>query len=41
MYTANLNTLDLLEGWYENDPHMRVKVNFDRQCQFCCRLLRD
>ena len=28
MYTTNLNTLDLLEGWYENDPHMRVKVNF-------------
>ena len=28
MYTANLNTLDLLEAWYENDPHMRVKVNF-------------
>jgi len=28
MYTANLNTLDLLEGWYENDPHMRVKVTF-------------
>jgi quercetin dioxygenase-like cupin family protein len=25
MYTANLNTLDLLEVWYENDPHMRVK----------------
>lgn len=28
MYTANLNTLDLHEGWYENDPHMRSKVNF-------------
>ena len=28
MYTANLNTLDLLEAWYENDPHMRVKVTF-------------
>ncbi len=28
MYTANLNTLDLFEGWYENDPHMRWKVNF-------------
>ena len=28
MYTANLNTLDLLEAWYENDPNMRVKVNF-------------
>jgi quercetin dioxygenase-like cupin family protein len=26
MYTANLNTLDLFEGWYENDPHMRVKA---------------
>ncbi len=28
MYTANLNTLVLLEGWYEHDPHMRAKVNF-------------
>jgi len=28
MYTANLNTLDLLEAWYENDPHMRMKVSF-------------
>ena len=28
MYTANLNTLDLLEAWYENDPHMHVKVTF-------------
>lgn len=27
MYTANLNTLDLLEAWYENDPQMRVKAN--------------
>src|SRR5690348_5268898 len=27
MYTANLNTLDLLEAWYEHDPHMRVKFN--------------
>ena len=28
MYTANLNTLDLLEAWYENDPHMRAKASF-------------
>ena len=28
MYKANLNTLDLLEAWYENDPHMRIKVTF-------------
>jgi len=28
MYTTNLNTLDLFECWYENDPHMRVKVTF-------------
>ena len=28
MYTTNLNTLDLFDAWYENDPHMRVKVNF-------------
>ena len=28
MYTANLNTLDLFEAWYEHDPHMRLKVNF-------------
>ena len=27
MYTANLNTLDLVEAWYEHDPHMRVKFN--------------
>lgn len=27
MYTANLNTLDLIDTWYENDPHMRIKVN--------------
>ena len=27
MHTANLNTLDLLEAWYENDPQMRVKAN--------------
>jgi quercetin dioxygenase-like cupin family protein len=28
MYTTNLNTLDLFDAWYENDPHMRTKVNF-------------
>jgi quercetin dioxygenase-like cupin family protein len=28
MYTANLNTLDLFEVWYENDPHMRWKASF-------------
>jgi quercetin dioxygenase-like cupin family protein len=28
MYTANLSTLDLLEAWYENDPHMRAKASF-------------
>jgi quercetin dioxygenase-like cupin family protein len=28
MYTANLNSLDLLEAWYENDPHMRAKASF-------------
>ena len=28
MRTADLNTLDLLEGWYEQDPAMRLKVNF-------------
>jgi quercetin dioxygenase-like cupin family protein len=28
MYTTNLNALDLLEAWYENDPHMRVKGSF-------------
>jgi quercetin dioxygenase-like cupin family protein len=28
MYTANLNTLDLLEAWYENDPRMRSKASF-------------
>jgi quercetin dioxygenase-like cupin family protein len=28
MYTTNLNTLDLFDAWYENDPRMRIKVNF-------------
>jgi quercetin dioxygenase-like cupin family protein len=28
MYTANLNSLDLLEAWYENDPHMHAKASF-------------
>jgi quercetin dioxygenase-like cupin family protein len=28
MYSANLHTLDLLEAWYENDPHMRAKASF-------------
>jgi quercetin dioxygenase-like cupin family protein len=27
MHTANLNTLDLLEVWYEDDPRMRVKAS--------------
>jgi uncharacterized cupin superfamily protein len=26
MYKANLNTLDLFEAWYENDPQMRIKA---------------
>jgi quercetin dioxygenase-like cupin family protein len=28
MQTANLNTLDLSDAWYEDDPRMRVRVNF-------------
>jgi quercetin dioxygenase-like cupin family protein len=28
MISAKLNELELLEGWYESDPTMRVKVNF-------------
>lgn len=28
MQTANLNHLELADAWYENDPAMRVKVNF-------------
>jgi quercetin dioxygenase-like cupin family protein len=26
MYKANLNTLDLFEAWYENDPQMHIKA---------------
>ena len=28
MKTADLNTLEMLDAWYENDPAMRVRVNF-------------
>ncbi len=28
MQTANLNNLELLDAWYEDDPAMRVAVNF-------------
>ncbi len=28
MQTADLANLELMEGWYENDPAMRIKVNF-------------
>jgi len=28
MISAKLNELELLDGWYESDPTMRVKVNF-------------
>ena len=28
MFTARLSDLGLLEGGYENDPTMRVKVDF-------------
>ncbi len=28
MKTADLNNLEMLDAWYENDPAMRVKVNF-------------
>ncbi len=28
MKTADLNNLDLLDGWYEDDPAMHIRVNF-------------
>ena len=28
MQTANLNTLDLIDAWFEDDPRMRVRVTF-------------
>lgn len=28
MQTADLNTIDLLDAWYEQDPAMRIRVNF-------------
>jgi quercetin dioxygenase-like cupin family protein len=28
MQTADLNQLELLDGWYEGDPDMRIRVNF-------------
>jgi quercetin dioxygenase-like cupin family protein len=28
MKTADLNALDMLEAWYEDDPAMRVRANF-------------
>jgi quercetin dioxygenase-like cupin family protein len=28
MQTTDLNTLELFEGWYEQDPAMRIRVNF-------------
>jgi quercetin dioxygenase-like cupin family protein len=28
MQTADLNTLDLQDAWYEQDPAMRIRVNF-------------
>src|SRR5437588_8089053 len=28
MKTADLSTLEMLEAWYENDPAMRITVNF-------------
>ena len=28
MQTADLNNLDLREAWYEQDPAMRINVNF-------------
>ena len=28
MFTVDLSDLELMEGGYENDPTMRVKVNF-------------
>jgi quercetin dioxygenase-like cupin family protein len=28
MYTADLNQLELLNAWYDDDPAMRIRVNF-------------
>ena len=28
MKTADLNNLEMLDAWYENDPAMRITVNF-------------
>jgi len=28
MQTADLNHLDMVDAWYENDPAMRITVNF-------------
>ncbi len=28
MYTADLNRLELLDAWYDEDPAMRIRVNF-------------
>lgn len=28
MQTVDLNTIDLLDAWYEQDPAMRIRVNF-------------
>jgi hypothetical protein len=28
MKTTDLNNLEMLDAWYENDPAMRVRVNF-------------
>jgi hypothetical protein len=28
MFTVELSDLELMEGGYENDPTMRLKVNF-------------
>lgn len=28
MQTADLNTLELRDGWYEHDPAMRIRVSF-------------
>lgn len=28
MKTADLTNLEMLEAWYENDPAMRIRVNF-------------
>jgi quercetin dioxygenase-like cupin family protein len=28
MQTADFNTMELFDGWYEQDPAMRIRVNF-------------